>query len=147
MSRGRCRTGVGEHARELGLADALQTQDAKLPPADGVLEAGARAPDRARSRRCHVPADDTFWSSASILAGCRLVLIIDAIGTPVHFDTTSSISALPTMYSARRRLDVELLADELRGSLTHRDLLLADQVRPLEIFRETHTFHLLDGAP
>jgi hypothetical protein len=70
--------------------------------------------------------------------------LIDAIGTPVHFDTTSSISALPTIDLARRRLDVELLADELQV-LARRHFLLAVELRLLEVLLRDRALHLLDG--
>ena len=69
---------------------------------------------------------------------------MDVSGTPVHFETTSSISALPTIDAARAGLDVELLADELQV-LARLHFLLAIELRLLEVLLRDRVLHLLDG--
>ena len=85
------------------------------------------------------------WSSASIRSSLSpSSWLIDAIGTPVHFETTSSISCLADDDLARARLDVELLADELQV-LARRHFLLAIELRLLEVLLGDRALHLLDG--
>ena len=67
-------------------------------------------------------------------------------GTPVHFETTSSMSALPTVTLRRVRLDVELLAHELQV-LARLHFLLAVELRLLEVLLRDRGFHLLDRDP
>ena len=70
--------------------------------------------------------------------------LIDDSGTPVHFDTTSSISALATIDAARARPDVELLAHRLQ--VLARDLLLlAIELRAVVVLGRDGALHLLDG--
>ena len=70
--------------------------------------------------------------------------LIDDSGTPVHFDTTSSISARDTIDPARARAHVELLAHELQVLARHL-LLLTVELRLVEILGRDRALHLLDG--
>ena len=131
----------GQRARQLGLADAGRAEEDEAADRPvRVLQAGARPADRARERRDRlVLADDApVQRRPPSAAACRpRPALIDASGTPVHFETTSSISGLPTTTCARD-LTSDLATD--RG-LARRRLLLAVELRLLEVLLRTALSH------
>ena len=138
---------VGERARQLGLADAGRSQEHEAADRTiRVLQAGARPADGARDGRNRLfLADDApveLLLHAQQLVALVLIDRRHRHAGPLgdHFvDLLLADDDLPGA-----RFDVELLADELQV-LARRHLLLAVELRLLEILLEDGALHLLDG--
>src|SRR5437762_1940446 len=138
---------IRERARQLGLADAGGPEEYEA--ADGpvrILQPGARAPDRARDRRDRLLlADDApvqLDFHPQQLVAFVLVDRRHRHAGPLRDDLVDL--GLADNDLASRRLDVELLADELQV-LARRHFLLAVELRLFEILLADRALHLLDG--
>src|SRR5262245_9858072 len=138
---------VGQGPRELGLSDAGGSKEYEAPNGPGrVFQAGTRPPNRARDRRNRLLlADDTAMQLGFHAQQLVAFVLIDRRHRDAgplrhHFVDLG----LADDHLARARLDRKAFADELQV-LARGHLLLAVELRLLEVFLRGGAFPLLDG--
>src|ERR1051326_2144008 len=137
---------VGECARELGLADAGRSQEDEAAHRPvGILQSGARPPDRARDRRNgfllrYDPLVQLGLHAEQLVA---LVLVDRGDRHARPFGDDFVDLGLADDDLARRRFDVELLA-YLHQALARLRFLIAVVRRALVVLLRRRALHLLD---